>query len=195
MIVSTPMLMDQFSKYSDTAGKILRMKRCGELFPLTRGIYETDGNVPGYCLAGAIFGPSYLSFDYALANYGLIPESVYAYTSATFSKKKAKELENHFGRFSFRDVPSDAYPYGIAIIEENGYFYRIASPEKALCDKLYIMPPVTSQTEIEKMLFEDLRLDRAEFAMLNFDDILQIGDKYHSNNLKYLMKYLRRKAK
>ncbi|MCR5662787.1 MAG: hypothetical protein K6G50_11785 [bacterium] len=195
MIVSTPMLMDQFSKYSDTAGKILRMKRCGELFPLTRGIYETDGNVPGYCLAGAIFGPSYLSFDYALANYGLIPEAVYAYTSATFSKKKAKELENHFGRFSYRDVPSEAYPFGIAIKEENGYFYRIASPEKALCDKLYAMPPVTSQTEIEKLLFEDLRLDRAEFAMLNFDDILQIGDKYHSNNLKYLMKYMWRNAR
>ena len=195
MIVSTAMLMDQFNKYSDPAGKILRMKRCGELYPLTRGIYETDGNVPGYCLAGGIFGPSYLSFDYALSVYGLIPEAVYTYMSATFDKKKAKELENHFGRFTYRDVPSDAYPFGVVLKEENGYIYRIASPEKALCDKLYTMPPVTSQREIERMLFEDLRIDREEFAKLDTDGILQIGDKYHSNNLKYLMKYLRRNAR
>ena len=195
MIVSTAMLMDQFGKYSDPAGKILRMKRCGELFPLTRGIYETDGNVPGYCLAGAIFGPSYLSFDYALSVYGLIPEAVYTFMSATFDKKKAKEVENHFGRFTYRDVPPDAYPFGVVIKEENGYIYRIASPEKALCDKLYTMPPVTSQKEIERMLFEDLRIDRADFEKLDYDGILQIGDKYHSNNLKYLMKYLRRNVR
>ena len=192
MIVSTAMLMDQFSRYSDAAGKILRMKRCGELYPLTRGIYETNGNAPGYCLAGAIFGPSYLSFEYALSFYGLIPEAVYTYASATFSKKKQKEAENHFGRFTYRDVPPDAYPFGVVFRKENGYIYRIATPEKALCDKLYTMPPVTSQREIERMLFEDLRIGSEEFEKLNTDGILQIGDRYRSNNLKYLMKYLRR---
>ena len=110
----------------------------------------------------------------------------------TKSKKKAKECDNIFGHFSYQDVPSEAYPLGIVIKEENGYIYQIAAPEKALCDKLYIMPPVTSQRDIEKMLFDDLRIDTTEFDRLNFDDILQIGDKYHCNNLKYLMKYLRR---
>ena len=67
-----------------------------------------------------------------------------------------------------------------------------APPEKALCDKLYTMPPVTSQREIERMLFEDLRIGSEEFERLSTDSILQIGDRYRSNNLKYLMKYLRR---
>ena len=192
MIVSTSMLMDQLNEYSDPAGKILRMRRSGELFQLTRGIYETDGTVPGYYLAGAIFGPSYLSFDYALAHYGLIPEAVYTYTSATFEKKKAREVENHFGRFTYRDVPPEAYPFGIVIQEENGYVFRIASPEKALCDKLYSMPTVASQREIERMLFEDLRIDREEFAKLDLDGIIEIGERYHSSNVKYLTKYLRR---
>ncbi|MBP5593656.1 MAG: hypothetical protein J6X75_05795 [Clostridia bacterium] len=195
MVLTTSMLLDQLKEYGDPAGKILRMKREGELFQLTRGIYETDKNVSGYCLAGAIFGPSYLSFDYALSVYGLIPEAVYTFTSATFDKKKVREQENHFGRFTYRDVPSQAYPFGIVIKEENGYVYQMATPEKALCDKLYTMPPVTSQKEIERMLFEDLRIDRAEFEKLNADEILQIGDKYHCNNLKYLMKYLRRNNK
>ena len=171
------------------------MKREGELLQLTRGIYETDKNAPGYCLAGAIFGPSYLSFDYALSFYGLIPEAVYTFTSATFDKKKVREQENHFGRFTYRDVPPEAYPFGISIKEENGYVYQMATQEKALCDKLYTMPPVTSQKEIERMLFEDLRIDRMEFEKLCADEILQIGDRYHSNNLKYLMKYLRRNEK
>ena len=195
MVLTTSMLLDQLKEYGDPAGKILRMKREGELFQLTRGIYETDKNVSGYCLAGAIFGPSYLSFDYALSVYGLIPEAVYTFTSATFDKKKVREQENHFGRFTYRDVPSQAYPFGIVIKEENGYVYQMATPEKALCDKLYTIPPVTSQKEIERMLFEDLRIDRTEFEKLNADEILQIGDKYHCNNLKYLMKYLRRNNK
>lgn len=195
MIFSTSMLMERFSGYSDPAGKILRMKKNGELLPLTRGIYETDSNAPGYCLAGAIYGPSYLSFDFALALYGLIPEAVFTFTSAAFEKKKAKKYENHFGRYSYRDVPAQAYPFGIEIREESGYVYQIAGPEKALCDKLYTMPPAASQRDIERMLFEDLRIDKTEFEKLDFNGILQIGEKYHCSNLKYLMKYLRRMAK
>ena len=118
MILTTSMLTEQLKNISDPAGKIMRMKANGELFQLTRGIYETDKNTAGYCLAGAIYAPSYLSFDYALSVYGLIPEAVYTYESATFDKKKAKELENHFGRFAYRDVPQEAYPYGISITEE-----------------------------------------------------------------------------
>ena len=125
----------------------------------------------------------------------LIPEGVYAYTSATFDKKKIKEYINRFGTFTYHDVPTKAYPFGVVVKEENGYAYKIADPEKALCDKLYVMPPVMSQQEIEKMLFDDLRIDRAEFEKLNVDEILSIGDKYHSNNLKYFMKYLIRNAK
>ena len=194
MILTTSMLTEKLKNISDPAGKIMRMKANGELFQLTRGIYETDKNTAGYCLAGAIYAPSYLSFDYALSRYDLIPEAVYTYTSATFEKKKAKTYENHFGRFTFRDVPSGAYPFDVLIKEENGYIYRIASPEKALCDKLYIMPPVTSQKDIARMLFEDLRIDPSDLDNLDTDRIIQLGGKYHSNNLKYFVKYLERRS-
>ena len=192
MIVTTAMLRDQWKDYGDPAGKISRMKQSGELLQLTRGVYETDPNAPGHCLAGAILGPSYLSFDYALSWYGLIPEAVRVYTSATFAKRKAKEFRNAFGLYAYRDVPREAYPYGIRMVREQEYVFQIAAPEKALCDKLYIMPPVTSQREIQRMLFEDLRIDREQFEGLDADSLLQIGGLYHCNNLKYLMKLLRR---
>ncbi len=192
MIFTTPMLYERYRQYRNPQSKIKRLVEKGELFPLTRGIYETDPNVSGCCLAGAICGPSYLSFEYALSVYDLIPETVYTFTSATFEKKKAKEYENRFGRFSYRDVPSEAFPYGIVLREENGYTYRIAAPEKALCDKLYTTPPVNSQKEIAHLLFEDLRIDRQQLLSLDTDAILQIGAKYHSSNVNYLIKYLRR---
>ena len=192
MIVTTAMLWDQWKEYGDPAGKISRMKQSGELLQLTRGVYETDPNAPGHCLAGAILGPSYLSFDYALSWYGLIPEAVRVYTSATFAKRKAKEFRNAFGLYAYRDVPREAYPYGIRMVREQEYVFQIAAPEKALCDKLYTMPPVTSQREIQRMLFEDLRIDRELFEGLDTDGLLQIGGLYHCNNLKYLMKLLRR---
>ena len=192
MIVTTAMLRDQWKEYGDPAGKISRMKQSGELLQLTRGVYETDPNAPGHCLAGAILGPSYLSFDYALSWYGLIPEAVRVYTSATFAKRKAKEFRNAFGLYAYRDVPREAYPYGIRMVREQEYVFQIAAPEKALCDKLYTMPPVTSQREIQRMLFEDLRIDRELFEGLDADGLLQISGLYHCNNLKYLMKLLRR---
>ncbi len=195
MILTTQMLIERYRNYVNPKAKIRRLVDKGVLYQITRGIYENDSTVPGYCLAGAIFGPSYLSFDYALSVYGLIPEAVYAFTSATFEKKKVREVKNHFGRFTYRDVPSDAYPFGIVIKEENGYVYLMATPEKALCDKLYSVSPVTSQKEIERLLFEDLRIDEDEFNKLNVSEILQIGGKYHSNNIKYLMKYLRKNEK
>ena len=193
MIVTTEMLREQLKDYSDQLGKIMRMNRNGQLFQITKGMYETEAHTPGYCLAGSIYGPSYLSFDYALSVYKLIPETVHVFTSATFKKKKKKYYKNHFGQYVYQDVPPEVYPYGIGVKEENGYYYQIASPEKALCDKLYIMPPVSSQKEIEELLFEDLRIDVIDFENLNLNDVLQIGELYHCNNLKYLMKHIKRK--
>lgn len=190
MILTTAMLTEQLIQYRDPAGKILRLTREKKLFPLCRGIYETDPAVPGYCLAPVLYGPSYISFDYALAQYGLIPEAVYTYTSATVGKKKEKRYENDFGVFTYRDVPADVYPLGVTVREENGYVYRIATPEKALCDKLYTLPPVHSLKELRRLLFEDLRIDEQEFAKLAKHELRLLCGGYHANNLKCLGKMI-----
>ncbi|MEI3339485.1 MAG: hypothetical protein V8R80_05605 [Eubacterium sp.] len=92
----------------------------------------------------------------------LFPEAVYTITSATFEKKKKKKYETVFGTFTYRDVPSDAFPLEIRLVQEGEYFYRIAEPEKALCDTLYIMPPAKNTTELASLLFDDLRIDDSE---------------------------------
>ncbi len=85
--------MDELKIYRNPAMKITSLVKTGELTRVVRGLYETDPHTPGYLLAASIYGPSYLSFEYALAHHGLIPEAVHQYTSASFDKKRAATPE------------------------------------------------------------------------------------------------------
>ena len=92
----------------------------------------------------------------------------------------------------YRDVPAAVYPLGVEIKVEGGYFYQIASPEKALCDKLYSLSPVYSVRALKELLFDDLRIDEAAFFALQKDDILQLAPLYRATNLKLLAKFINR---
>ena len=190
MIVTILNLKEKYKDYTDFHGKIKRDIDRGILFPLVRGIYETNGYTDGFLLASYIYGPSYLSFEYALSFHNIIPERVVVYTNATFNKRKTKSYQNHFGLFTYRDVPKEAFPFFVQAYEENSYAYFIASPEKALCDLLYIKKPVKSIREIKLLLFEDLRINTEVFQQLNFEDIVFLSSKYMSNNIKYLVKLI-----
>ena len=187
------MILEELKQYKAPANKLNRMVKKGDYIPIIKGLYETDGTVPGYVLAGSIYGPSYLSFEFALSYYGLIPEAVYVFTSATYEKRKQKRYETPFGVFTYRDVPSNVYSDGIRFEREDAYFYQIASPEKALCDKLYTMPPVSNKKELRLLLFEDLRIDEQEFEKLSIEVIRQIGSEYNCTNVKMLVKLLKGK--
>ncbi len=84
--------MDELKKYVNPTAKIRLLLDSGKLVPIIRGLYETDASIPGYYLAPIIYGPSYLSFEFALAYYSLIPEVVYNFTSATFEKKRQSNM-------------------------------------------------------------------------------------------------------
>ena len=192
MILTNDIIKLNLQKYSNKDTKICREVKNGNLIKIINGLYETDSNINGYLLAGSIYGPSYLSFDFALYYYGLIPEKVTAFTSATFDKKKKKMYENQFGVFLYRDVPSNVYPLGINLIEENGYIYQIATPEKALCDKLYTLSPIKNMRELENVIYNDLRIDIDELNKFNVQDLEEISNSYHSTNVDLLYRYMRR---
>lgn len=190
MIKTTDELVMQYKNYSDPLGKIHREAKNGNLIPIIKGVYETDGNTPGHYLAGTIYGPSYLSFEYALAYHGLIPERVHRYTNATYNKSKTKKYNNAFGLYTYRDIPKDAFPYEVESFVENGYSYVIAAPEKALCDRLYIASPQTSMIRLKTLIFDDLRIEEEDFYNLDFNKILFLCDLYPSTNIKLLKKII-----
>lgn len=59
-------------------------------------------------------------------------------------------------------------------------------------NKLYSLPPVKNLTELRALLFDDLRIDEYELMKLNKDDIEKIAPWYRSNNLRFLIKFLRK---
>lgn len=192
MIKTTAMLLEELEEYASPKAKLSRMAERGEIFPIVKGLYETERSTPAHLLAGSIYGPSYISFEYALSYYGMIPEAVYVVTCATFEKKKKKRYETMFGTFTYRDVPSNAFPLELKLVQEDEYYYRIASAEKALCDMLYTMPPVGNTVELRILLQEDLRIEEAELRKLDGEIVAMLSEKYHSTNVKKLASLLRR---
>ena len=190
MIITNDMAKYKLNNYSNKNNKISREIKKGKLFKIITGLYETDPNTPGYLLASSIYGPSYISFDFALSYYGLIPERVSTITCATFNKKKRKQYNTKFGVFTYKDVPSSVYPEEILLKQENNYSYQIATKEKALCDKLYSLKPLKNLSNLETMLFNDLRIDIEEFKKINIKKIEKLSNLYHSTNVALLLKYL-----
>ena len=78
MIKTANMLLEDLSSYSNLNNKLVRLVKNGDYYR-----YQIYKNVPGFLLAGSIYGLSYISFEYALSFYSLIPEKVYVFTSAT----------------------------------------------------------------------------------------------------------------
>ena len=191
MVNSTAMLLQQYNSYANPAAKIGRLVTNGNLIPIIKGLYETDRSVPGHYLAGTIYGPSYLSFEFALAWYDLIPEAVYTFTSATCGKKKKKRYETPYGRFSFRDVPTAAFPYGTVLHAENGYGFVIASAEKAICDQLYTCSPCSNKAELRQLLFHDLRIDETTFRNADLDELAELARLYQTANHRLLISMIK----
>ena len=188
MILTSCMIQDCLKDYSNVPCKVGRLVRDGKYHRVIRGLYETDPNTPGEFLAQAIYSPSYLSFDFALARHGLIPETVFSFTSATVRKRRTKEYSTAFGTFTYQDVPEKAFPYGLRYIDTDRGGYWIAGPEKALCDKVYALHPVHSVKSMRTLLFEDLRIDEDSFFETDADLIDYLSGRYGSTNVRLLRK-------
>ena len=193
MFKNTSQIQSTLTGYRDSLHKIQRLLKEQRLFSLKRGLYETDPNCPGEVLAGIIYGPSYLSFEYVLAAYGLIPERVYTYTSATLRKNRTRQYQNHFGTYMYRDVADAAFPHGLILKQYQDRYYTIASPEKALCDLLSIRPAVSSYRMFCDLLFDDLRLDEDKLYALDAELLIQLASLYRKSNLRHLSKFVREK--
>ncbi|MCQ2799894.1 MAG: hypothetical protein MJ228_03945 [Bacilli bacterium] len=196
MIFTTDMLLEKYKDYANPLVKIKREADAGELFRIIRGYYEDNVDVEPFVLAAVILSPSYISFETALAYYGLIPERACVIASASYKVRKNKRHENMFGHYEYSDIPPRAFPKEVDLVELDEYYgFRIASKEKALCDSLYKWPVVRSVKQLKILLFEDKRIDEEEFDCLNFETILELCPLYKKNNLNLLAKMIRKRRK
>lgn len=156
------------------AMKAKRLERNGEIIRLKKGLYVLCPRVSSkelspFLIANHIYGPSYVSMQTALRYYGLIPESVFVVQSMTTGV--ARDYKNALGAFSYVHVSADYYNVGIAMGEEAGVSFMIASPEKALCDLMVYTPHLNLRflTQLRQYLEDDIRFDMDELPNLNIE--------------------------
>jgi len=192
MIITTSMLKEKYKDYTNPLDKIKRDADRGILIRLNRGIYETNPNVNPCLLASSILSPSYISFEYALSYYGLIPEMVFAITSATLGMRKNITITNAFGRYEYSDIAMKAFSEGLTYLEEGEYMVRIATQEKTICDSLSKWPVVHSIKELKELLFIDKRIDEIGFETCDFKLMTRLAGLYKKTNLNLLIKLIRK---
>lgn len=104
---------------------------------LKRGVYTLKTDAANEKeVANALYKPSYISFDYALSYYSLIPEVVYEITSATTNPTRLFNTSTL--SFGYYTIKKEAYS-GYTLKEEGERRFLIAEPEKAVVDYLYAL--------------------------------------------------------
>ena len=119
------------------------IKKLSRLFYIfsDRNINEAENNF----IANKLLEPSYISLESALRYYNLIPEVVFLTTSVT--TRKTKLLKTPIGDFQYRKVKEKLF-FGYRIINAGQIAYKIADPEKALLDFLYLRSDIKSEGDI-----------------------------------------------
>jgi len=140
----------------------------GYIKKLRRGFYifadtKMDENVL-FLIANRIYSPSYVSFESALAHYGLIPEGVYTITSV--SAAKTAKFKTPLAEFSYRGIkPSLMFGYQLGKYENRNY--KIAEIEKTVLDYLYLNPHIVREEDFFEWRFNAREfLEKADLAKM-----------------------------
>jgi len=96
-ILTSMFLTYKYRDYKDPKARVARLLKQGHLIRIKRGLYVNamdlrNENMLGK-IANALYGPSYVSFEYALRIHGLIPEDVRNVGSATMNKRRGKVFQ------------------------------------------------------------------------------------------------------
>jgi predicted transcriptional regulator of viral defense system len=191
-------LSDCLKDYARPRDRISDLIKSGVIVRVKKGLYifgsdYRRGPYSREVLANLIYGPSYVSLDYALAHHALIPERVETVTSVTCAKSRS--FLTPVGRFTYRAVPLDYYRTGIDIIEiSEKRSFLLATREKALADKVYHDrgPSIGTPRELEVYLFENLRINPGALRELDPGKMNEIAGHCRSRRIALLASFLRR---
>lgn len=185
-------LLESLRGYAYPRKKITSLLRKGEIIRVKKGLYlfgEGQRRSP-YCrelLANLIYGPSYISLEYALHYHGLTPERAETVTSVSCGRSRT--FTTPVGCFSYRMIPLTAYCLGIDRIElADGRSFLMAKAEKALADRIMTErgSGITTQKALLAYLNDNLRIDSEVLRVLDHETLLAIATAYRSRRLKML---------
>jgi predicted transcriptional regulator of viral defense system len=185
-------LMVSLRDYARPRDKISDLLRKGFIIRVKKGLYVFGDEYrrrpfAREVLANLIYGPSYISLDFALQHYGLIPERVEALTSVTTGR--SRRFFTPVGLFTYRKISLEAFRFGMDRVEiGDGRAFLMATPEKALADKLNDTRGAGFQTqkELYAYLENNLRIDPAALEALNSTALSEMAQRYQSRRVRLL---------
>lgn len=191
-------LLARLGGYQRPRDRIERMVNNGELIRLKHGIYliadqirqGTEIVIPYEQVANFLYGPSYVSLEWALSFYGMIPERVHTVTCMTLGKKK--EYRTPIGDFSYLPLNPSRYAIGIeqkkSSCSPGGFL--MASREKALVDWVFTTCKRIDRNLLRTELLESKRLDVEALRSLNKELLYEIAFVYRSKIINNLIEIL-----
>ncbi len=128
-------------------------------------------------IANKIYSPSYVSLELALSRYEFIPESVYGITSV--SSRKTQTIVTPVGTFIYRHIKPELM-FGYELRESANIHYKLAFPEKAILDFLYLNSDLHNPAAIEEMRFNTEEIQ----AIMDWNRCEQYLDIFQSQQLR-----------
>ncbi len=191
--IETQNLIPLLTDYTNPYACIARMVEKGELIRLKNGFFVIaaklrDGPVPYEQIGNLLYGPSYISFEWALSHYGMIPEGVYVVTSA--SAARSKSFKTPLGTFDYVHLSQSRYAIGTDQKENSAGRYLIATPEKALVDLVHLKSKHLAPKDLLVDLIEGRRMDEKDLKNLDKKLLLEIAESYRSQAVKQLINTL-----
>lgn len=183
-LLSSMVNPDDFISRKVKSGELIRLKN--GFFILSEKILNSP--VPYEQVANLLYGPSYISFEWALSYYKMIPEGVYVVTSA--SATKSKTFKTDVGTFDYIYLSHSRYAIGIDQKENEDGKFLIATPEKALVDLIHLKSRNLQGKELVADLLEARRMEKDQLKQLNKKLLLEIANSYRSKTIMNLIHVL-----
>jgi hypothetical protein len=190
-------LVAALSRYSKPRDKITKLLSSGAIVRIKKGLYcfgdaLRKEPVSREYVANLIYGPSYVSLGYALRYHGLTPERVEVVTSVT--TRRSRRFTTPLGVFAYRSLRRSRYAKGAMLEAEGNMAFLIATPEKALADRVWADKRFSGQrlTDFGPYLFEDLRIDEQALSLLSVPRLEEVGEAYGSLKIDRLVRYMKR---
>ena len=166
-----------------------RWEKKGWLIGLKRGVYLLNKNdrkvdIDNNVIANVLYEPSYLSLEYALNLYGIIPEAVADVTSVT--TRKTMRFTNELGTFIYQKVKPRAFR-GFKKMGEGRNSFFIAEAEKAVVDFLYLNLGRFDHNTKE-VLEQSYRFQNIE--ALNLKRLVELGRLFKTKKLMQVIRGL-----
>lgn len=188
-------VMECLKTYKNPRVKLNHLLKIKALIRVKKGIYIFGRNFARRpyspeVLANMIYGPSYVSLEWACQYYRLIPEKVTTITSIT--TQRSKQFQTPLGLFTYDHVPKTVFSIGITLVkffdQQQALF---ATKEKALTDLLVLRRgSFSSKKHFKETLFEDLRVEEEDIDDLNLGLLKEIYQAKSHSAIHYLIQYM-----